>query len=186
MHLRVLVAVPEAREQVEGRVSLIRVQAHGITWGVPPDAITDEAGRGMFETLLLAHQRDRVVQVPTMSSGQPPGRLAGSPSTKRRSSMAVQGANGKVTRLRVHEPSVTYGGGDRKIDVDVVFRLQNGAKNLGPFGFKMWGGTGGPAQYGMFQLLKDAHLHDKKAWIAYDDVNKAAKPVLKVVLGGSF
>ena len=34
-------------------------------------------------------------------------------------------------------------------------------------------------------LLQDAHLHDKRVWSVYDDVNKAAQPVMKVVLGGS-
>lgn len=95
--------------------------------------------------------------------------------------MARHNADGNVTMLRVSELGSRFGPPDSGLEAEVLFRLDANPDTT--YGFKLRAGDAGGAQYGMYLLLKEAHVHGRRVFVGYEE-HAHAHRCYRVSLGG--
>ena len=73
---------------------------------------------------------------------------------------------GSISFLRVHEVGTAYGGGDERIDVEVVVSLDSHSDER--YGFQLRENGAGPAYQGMLDLLREAFFRNHPVTLDVD------------------
>lgn len=91
----------------------------------------------------------------------------------------LQGAEGRITMLRVHDLGTAYGPPEDRIDAEVVIWLDTEPDKA--FGFQLRDDANRPAAEGMLKLLRDAFNHGRRVRIDFSRSSCRTGRIIRVI-----